>query len=60
MPNCDKCGDPLQAPRDKDAGGWYRDRCLPCIAEAAPDVEKTPVVGSDEYQEWLDRGDSDE
>jgi len=38
MPNCDDCGDPLQDPRDKNTTGWWRDRCLPCIEQAAPDV----------------------
>jgi len=30
---CDSCGDKLQDPRDKDKGGWWRDRCMDCIAE---------------------------
>jgi len=56
MTECDVCGESLESPRDKDAGGWYRDRCLPCIAEDAPDVKPTPVVGSAEYQAWLNGG----
>jgi len=34
-PTCDDCGDELVDPRDKNAAGWWRDRCLPCIAEDA-------------------------
>lgn len=43
MPECETCGDTLVDPRDKDAGGWWRDRCLPCISDAAPDIERTPL-----------------
>lgn len=35
MATCESCGDPLQDPRDKNASGWWRDRCLPCIREDA-------------------------
>jgi len=38
MTDCDICGDPLEAPRDKNAAGWWRDECLPCISERAPDA----------------------
>jgi len=34
---CDACGDPLDADRDRDSAGQYRDRCRPCIEAAAPD-----------------------
>jgi len=35
---CDNCGDDLQPDRDKDAGGWYRDKCFPCIRETAREI----------------------
>jgi len=38
MPDCDDCGDPLDPERDKNTAGHYRDCCLPCISERAPDV----------------------
>lgn len=43
MPDCETCGETLEDPRDKNASGWWRDRCLPCIAADAPDVEHTTV-----------------
>lgn len=33
MPECEDCADDLVDPRDKNAAGWWRDRCLPCISE---------------------------
>jgi len=47
MTDCDECGAPLEDPRDKDAGGWWRDRCMECIEAAAPDVDRTPIDISD-------------
>jgi hypothetical protein len=38
MTDCERCGDSLVDPRDKNAAGWWRDCCLPCIQERAPDV----------------------
>jgi hypothetical protein len=37
-PVCDRCGDPLEHPRDKNAAGWWRDRCMPCIEALAYSV----------------------
>jgi len=54
MPDCEVCDDPLEDPRDKNAAGWWRDRCLPCIAEAAPDVEHTPAAEILEGSEYDD------
>jgi len=31
MTDCDRCGNSLEAPRDKNKAGWWRDECLPCI-----------------------------
>jgi hypothetical protein len=38
MPDCADCGNSLEAPRDKNKAGWWRDCCLPCICERAPDA----------------------
>lgn len=53
-PTCDDCGAELVDPRDKNASGWWRDRCLPCITEDAyqPD-ERTSV------EELLEGSDDD-
>jgi len=57
MPNCDECGDALHDPRDKNASGWWRDRCLPCIREQTPDVTRdTPIHETDAYRDWLEAG----
>ena len=48
MPNCDNCGNELQDPRDKNAAGWWRDECLPCISNRAKlDRRDDPT---DEYE----------
>lgn len=31
MSECGNCGAPLVDPRDKNATGWWRDRCLRCL-----------------------------
>jgi hypothetical protein len=56
MPECENCGGELQDPRDK-AGGWWREKCVPCMSEESPDVDReTPIAESDAYQEWLENG----
>ena len=58
MTDCDECGDELRDPRDKNASGWWRDRCLPCIREQTPDVERdTPIHETDDYRDWLEASD---
>lgn len=58
MPECARCGESLETPRDKNASGWWRDRCLPCISEAVDaDPPATPVEDRDSYHNWLE-GDS--
>ena len=55
MPDCENCGDVLEDPRDKNAAGWWRDRCLPCIAadaQTAP-ADRPPIHESAAYQAWL-------
>jgi hypothetical protein len=55
MPDCDECGGQLQDPRDKNASGWWRDRCLPCIGQETPDVEReTPIRQTEAYRSWLE------
>jgi len=55
MPDCESCGHDLQDPRDKNAAGWWRDRCLPCIRResSTADEDRTPIHESTAYRNWL-------
>jgi len=35
MSECERCGDDLVDPRDKNAAGWWRDRCMACLEDLA-------------------------
>ena len=35
---CDACGAALDAARDRNTAGQYRDRCRPCLEAAAPET----------------------
>ena len=55
MSECDRCGNYLEDPRDKNSAGHWRDACLPCIeAHVADEVEPGPPVETSEgYRNWL-------
>jgi len=56
MSVCDRCGNYLEDPRDKNSAGHWRDACLPCIeAEVAEyhDPGGPPIEATEEYREWV-------
>jgi len=47
MSECERCGDSLQDPRDKDNRGWWRDKCYPCIEEVADSIDRSDELDVD-------------